>query len=232
MSIERNNIKVNDPYWIQNPMILIDPDRLTYFYPKTSMTLGEKINSIIRLGFYIGVVLSIVYKNYLFFYIPIVVMVGSIIVYYSHPPKVRESYHHNLPPPQPNRSYDELVKEVQESQKEPEKCIAPTEDNPFMNFLLADDRKRPEACHQSDPDIKEKIENNFQKNLFMDVTDIYNKRHSQREFYTMPSTTVPNDQDTFAKWLYGLPPTCKEGNGAMCVAGNAERLNGESYQFH
>jgi hypothetical protein len=47
----------------------------------------------------------------------------------------------------------------------------------------------------------------------------------------MPSTTIPNDQTAFAKWLYLSPPTCKEGNGAQCVANNYERLEGRTQNY-
>ena len=43
-----------------------------------------------------------------------------------------------------------------------------------------------------------------------DVNDVFGKMNSQRQFYTMPSTTIPNAQDDFAKWLYLNPKTCKE----------------------
>lgn len=223
----------HDPYWINNPFILINSKKITQFYPTMSMTMAEKINSIIRFSLYLGLVLSLVYRTYLFIYIPIIVMVGSIIVYYSQPPKVRESYHQveprssDMKPPSPNDTYDELVDQSANVGKNALGCVAPTEENPFMNAMLTDDRHRPAAC-PADKNIKKEINTHFNNNLFMDVSDVYNNRNSQREFYTMPSTTIPNDQDSFAKWLYGLPPTCKEGNGAMCVAGNPQRLNGQS----
>ncbi len=34
--------------------------------------------------------------------------------------------------------------------------------------------------------------------------------NSQRQFFTMPWTTIPNAQNEFAKWLYLNPKTCKE----------------------
>ena len=37
------------------------------------------------------------------------------------------------------------------------------------------------------------------------LSDVFGKRNSQRQFYTMPNTEVPNSQDEFAKWLYGKP---------------------------
>ena len=38
--------------------------------------------------------------------------------------------------------------------------------------------------------------------------------------------TTPNDRDTFMKWCYSRPKTCKEGNGAQCVANNYYNLRG------
>ena len=54
------------------------------------------------------------------------------------------------------------------------------------------------------------IEDKFGYNLYRDVGDLYGKSNSQREFYTMPATTIPNNQTACAKWLYNTGPTCKE----------------------
>ena len=43
-----------------------------------------------------------------------------------------------------------------------------------------------------------------------DVGDLYGKSNSQRQYYTAPSTTIPNEQTKFAKWLYQTSSTCKE----------------------
>jgi hypothetical protein len=32
----------------------------------------------------------------------------------------------------------------------------------------------------------------------------------------MPSTTIPNNQEAFSKWLYYRKESCKEGNGEQC----------------
>ena len=62
------------------------------------------------------------------------------------------------------------------------------------------------------------VENNFEEDLYKDVNDIFGKNNSQRQYYTMPGNSVPNDRDTFMKWCYQTPPTCKEGNGLQCAA--------------
>lgn len=90
--------------------------------------------------------------------------------------------------------------------------VRPTKDNPFMNHnLFTDPSDRPAAplSYQS-PTLQTDIEDKFGYNLYRDVSDLYNKQHNQREYYTMPSTTLPNDQTAFARWCYQSPPTCKE----------------------
>ena len=61
-------------------------------------------------------------------------------------------------------------------------------------------------------------------NMSDKLLDIFNKNITQRQFYTMPVTTIPNEQTKFANWLYATPPTCKEGNGDQCVKYNLEFL--------
>jgi hypothetical protein len=52
--------------------------------------------------------------------------------------------------------------------------------------------------------------------MFQNVDDIYNTQTSSRQFYTIPSSKIPNDQTLFANWLYNRGPTCKENNGIVC----------------
>ena len=42
-----------------------------------------------------------------------------------------------------------------------------------------------------------------------------------RQFYTMPSTTIPNNQGDFGKFCYGDMPSCKEGDELQCTKNNA-----------
>lgn len=112
-------------------------------------------------------------------------------------------------------------------------CTAPTVDNPFMNATMKDYMNfdsngsivdRPPACDPNDPTVKNEIETNFNNNLFKDVNDVFGKSNSQRQFFTMPYTTVPNKQDEFARWLYLSPATCKE-NQDNCIRSEDLRSN-------
>jgi hypothetical protein len=60
----------------------------------------------------------------------------------------------------------------------------------------------------------------FLKNTFRDVDDIYNKKSYIRQFYTVPSKTIPNDRETLIQWLYNSnnnKKSCKEGNMYRCI---------------
>ena len=99
----------------------------------------------------------------------------------------------------------------------------PTARNLFMNVLV-DEMKynpdRPEAAPIGHPTVKQTMDDFFRIQWFSDPTDVFGKNQGQRQFITQPSTTVPNDQGSFADWLYKIPgKTCKEGGRAACVAG-------------
>ena len=88
-------------------------------------------------------------------------------------------------------------------------CRKPTPDNPFMNTPVTDYNKEdvPSACNADDEDIKEQIDDNFYKNLYRDVGDLFGVKNSQRMFYTVQQ--VPGDQINFANWLYAESRNCK-----------------------
>jgi hypothetical protein len=49
--------------------------------------------------------------------------------------------------------------------------------------------------------------------------------HSMRNFYTNPSTTIPNDQEGFANFCFGDMISAKEGN-EFALGRNMPRLGG------
>jgi hypothetical protein len=128
--------------------------------------------------------------------------------------KMGKFYSHkkNTPEPSLDRSYEELEKYLKATSRKP------TSDNPYMNPVLSDFNTEniPTASNADDEDIKEGISNAFNKDLFRDLNDIYDRKNSQRVFYSVPGGSVPNDQNAFAKWCFDLPPTCNE-SGEGCL---------------
>ena len=99
----------------------------------------------------------------------------------------------------------------------------PSPRNPFMNVLIDEIKynpKKPQAKSVEDPVVKSTLDDYFRVNWYSDPTDVFGKSQSQRQFITMPSTTIPNDQESYQNWLYKIPgKTCKEGGREACIGG-------------
>ena len=96
----------------------------------------------------------------------------------------------------------------------------PAARNLFMNVLI-DEYKynpdRPPAAPVTDPIVKQTFDDYFRVQWFSDPTDVFGKSQSQRQFVTQPSTSIPNDRESYQNWLYKIPgKTCKEG-GQYCT---------------
>jgi hypothetical protein len=104
-----------------------------------------------------------------------------------------------------------------------EKITVPTSKNPFMNVLVDQIKYNPTraaALSVLDPQVSVSLDQFFKTNFTSDPTDVFGRSQSQRQFYVTPSTTVPNDQESYQNWLYRIPgKTCKEG-GFSCYGGS------------
>ena len=103
------------------------------------------------------------------------------------------------------------------------KETTPNAKNPFMNVLINElkyNPSRPPAANIDDPLVKTQLDDFFRIQWFSDPTDVFGRSQSQRQFYTMPSTSVPSDRGSFQDWLYKIPgKTCKEGGREACLGG-------------
>ena len=99
----------------------------------------------------------------------------------------------------------------------------PTARNPFMNVLLDElkyNPSKPPAKYIGSPDVQDSLDSFFRVQWSSDPTDVFGKTQSQRQFITMPSTSVPSDRGSFQDWLYKIPgKTCKEGGRDACYPG-------------
>jgi hypothetical protein len=89
-----------------------------------------------------------------------------------------------------------------------------------MNVLLteiADNPYRQPAANVQGTQVRNELDNYFQTMFASDPTDVFQRNQGQRQFVTMPVTTIPNDQKAFQEWLFLTPgQSCKEGNQAAC----------------
>lgn len=207
--LKNTDINIKDHFWYKNPAILFKFDRLDEFFPSKDMTIEEQLNAIVRLSTYLslGMVLYTYNTNYI--YIAILTLIFTYFIYfYSERSPSNEQF-------TSNKSTN---------------IVKPTQDNPFMNILPNEYINNPNReaisklnCNKN-PDLEKLMTKHFNYNLYRDSSDLYGRNTSQRQFYTMPVTTIPNEQNKLADWLYKTPPTCKENNGLSCVKNNYEHL--------
>ncbi len=101
--------------------------------------------------------------------------------------------------------------------------VLPTARNLFMNVLIDEYKYNPTraaAAPVTDPLVKQTFDDYFRVQWFSDPTDVFGKNQNQRQFVTQPSTSIPNDRESYQNWLYKIPgKTCKEGGRQACLAG-------------
>jgi len=203
------NIEINEKYnlhdnfWALDYKVLFDKNNVANFFPTNEMTTIEKLNAVMRLGIYLSITLYLTSNNYHYFYIMILIGVFTYFIYTTQQDNIELYF---------NSEGDNTQNLVQKSIISKDTSVEPTVENPFMNINLITDNKTKKEAPPSwnDEESQKKIENKFDYNLYRDVGDLYGKSNSQRQYYTMPSTTIPNNQTSFAKWCYGVGPTCKE----------------------
>lgn len=186
--------------WFIDPYEIINVDKLHEFYPQTYMTFIEKLNSFMRFSIYFSISVFLLNKNMKVFYS---IFFGGIIT------TILYNYKNDIF----TNDTNELFRDTHPSHKS---CTKPIGSNPFMNVLVSDYIDNPgrnKACDIEEPKIKHKMEKYFYNDLFKSVDEVFDNGYSYRQFYTNPSTTIPNDQEGFAKWLYyNENKTLKEHN--------------------
>lgn len=210
---------MSQPFWESQPQILIDPNQLAKFWPTPQMTFVDRLNAMMRLSVYASLIMVLVTKNlnWLILMVFAALLIHMMWIYH---PEGAESVQPFTPEELKKITGSNSVEQYAIDQRSGEVVQKPTQDNPFMNVLIsdyADAPNRPPAANPDDPEIKAEIDRLFRRNLPQEMDDIFGRNNSQREFVTQPSTTIPNDRDTFARWCYASPSMCKDGKMGWCL---------------
>ena len=207
---------ISTPFWFSNPNVLYEKNNLFEIFPSRKFDIVRKLNAILRLSIFYSLIMYFYKKEKNYLIIPLVTAGVTWFIW----SKQKDTYTDLLMERSMNDQLDDLV-EINDLETE---CRVPTKDNPFMNPQIQDfgtDLKPPpKSCPSyNNVGVQRRVEELFNEDLYRDVNDIFGKNNSQRQFYTVPGNQVPNDQHSFGQWLYGTPPTCKEGNQKACLSG-------------
>jgi Family of unknown function (DUF5762) len=165
--------------WYRAPEQMFVGKRSLRFFPTSSMTVHTQLNSILRFCIYYSAIMVALTMNPRHL---LVAVLGAVIT-----AVVSEVAY---------AGRDETFRSSSEERAE---CVAPTVDNPHMNFRPFDERDREPACKpwNVDEQVTASAGEPIQDSPFQKSFD---------RFYTMPCTTAVNDQTGFANWLYGAMP--------------------------
>lgn len=179
------------------------------------MSYAEKLNALFRLSLFVSVLMFALTNDQNTLLFSVGVACVTYALNYANETKEDEDEDEAFVGADVSRVGEEHEK-VRRGVK---RCTFPTRENPFMNVLMNEYTEKPRrrgACDMNKK-VSTYMKKYFDDNLYRSIDDVYHKNSSDRQFYTMPSTTIPNNQDDFARWLYRIEDkTCKEGNGLRC----------------
>ena len=192
--------------WFDDPGQLVSEKNFLQFWPNSSQSPEDRINSASRFIIYAASLLYLIRRD------PRVFILGGTligVIYVLHKAKmVRETF---IPTPAPGQAGRPS-------------CQKPTMDNPMGNVLMSDYSTAPnrlEACYY--PSVKPHVQRYTSDRIPYDsgrsrtAMPKYLRNAMERQFVTMPVTNIPGGQTQFAEWLYGPKngPMCKS-NSKFC----------------
>jgi len=164
--------------WFDDPKQLFETSQLSKFWPTYDQSVTDRVNATSRFIIYVSLVILLIQKDPRILVLAAVTL-GVLYVFYKSGSIIPGFGDDNKP-----------------------RCTGSTLDNPMGNVLLSEyttDPNRPAAC-VNQADVKRNLDDTFVR----DAADIYGSRNgAARAFYTMPNTTIPNDQESFLNFLGG-----------------------------
>ena len=199
--------------WFEDPTGFFREDRLSRIIPVPRTGIDAQLNAILRFAIYFAVFVSLLRRSVSPFVS--IVFAAAVITFLVHKAEAGEDERRREQMDALELERDPMTRRL---------CTRPTLDNPYMNVLMSDYKRfpeRPGACDITRQDVRDRAEDLSSHDLYVDSDDIYGRRaNSSSQFYTNATTTIPNDQTGFARWLYQPAPggrgTCREGDGEAC----------------
>jgi hypothetical protein len=205
-------------FWLNDPT--------SQLWPEKSMGTDAKLNAITRLVIILSILGYLITQNMRVLITGSVTVLAIIILHYTQRKTTEQ--------PIGASPAKEGFKNLSRSQLNTQEFTRPSQDNPMMNVLLPqiqDNPNRPAAAPAFNPIIEKEINKSVKKSvvanfddntgikerLFNDLGDQFDLDMSMRQWYSTASTTIPNDQKSFADFCYGDMISCKEGNAIACT---------------
>ena len=179
-------------FWMHDYTILFQKDKIQV-WPTDDMTSDDKLNAISRFVILLSLLGFVLTQTLRFLWIGMATLL-IIVIYYNAQVTTQEGF----------------TKETSHT--------VPTQKNPLMNVLLPEINGNPNRgkalayTPKTEKKIMEKVKKGLDPRIYRGTNNELDLEYSMRQFYTNPSTTVPNNQEEFANFCYGDMISSKEGN--------------------
>jgi hypothetical protein len=188
------------------------------FVPSRDMSVERQLNATLRFSIYFALAAFVLRRDGRVWILPLATAIVTYAIYRQSPER-----YVTLEDDADSPAAREAAHEAQLA-----RCTAPTVDNPFMNMRVADlaaDPERAPACSLARRSVAHKAQAFFNRNLFRSIGDVFEREASDRQFYTMPVTEEPSDQNAFAQYCFGegLAASCRGGDKWRCVSDLTQR---------
>jgi hypothetical protein len=222
-------------FWAEKPNVLFEEAWDFFPFSKESIVCSTTaLNSLTRFGLYLGLLLFVLTRKPIYFGIPVLAAILAVALYYGMKGQgvLREGSmpgtpHLDTPTFKEGFTNQNIIEGSAAADKVVVDIIGntgrtvPSRPNPFMNVLINEISEyptKPPAKYSMSSETKSVLDSQFENRVYADPGDVWNRSQGQREFYTMPSTSLPNDRESYQNWLYRVPgKTCKEGNMSACT---------------
>lgn len=183
-----------------NPLEVFQTSKLLEFWPTARQSARERVSATTRFVIYSVCIVYLINRD------PRIFALGALvlsILYYMYVARIIT---------------DGKLRPAQGDARVPgplrDQVTLPTRDNPMGNVLMTDyidSPDRPSAAWY--PSMRSQVQQ-----VMSSIHPYERQRDAERNFYTMPSTTIPNDQTGFAQAAYGRPfaPKCNDQGGDAC----------------
>ena len=178
--------------WFDNPKQLFNEKNIYKFWPTANQSVSDRVDAATRGILYLAVALYVIQKDPRILILA-GVSIGVLYAFYKSDmiaaPAVR-------PAAADGRKHPSFMRP---------KCEMPNANNPMANVLLTDYTDfpdRPSACYY--PKVQNEVKKYLDNTFVQDSVPAFNyEKSATRQWYSMPSTTIPNDQTGFAQACYG-----------------------------
>lgn len=187
---------MDSKFWINEPKIILQKDKILEIWPKSTMSYSEKMNAITRFIIIISILGYVCINNYLVLLLGVILVLFIIFIYNYY--QIEEFQHMD----------SNMINDIGKH----------TRLNPLYNVLPDDysnnatkEEIKDEYSQEKEEEINHQVkqfifENNKENKdigkVFSNVSDKLDFESSMRQFYISPSTSIPNKQDDFLKYCY------------------------------